>query len=250
MARGYGISVLAVLALSAGGAAFAQVPDNIAKALADPSRPAEQSARDAARHPGEVLALAGVKSGDTVVDFIMGGGYFTRILSGAVGPKGTVYAYQPAEFIKFKAKYGEDQASTVAALPNAKALNGPMIGLDLPDNLDVVITVQNYHDMHLKPFPTDMAAKVDAEIFKSLKPGGVFLVVDHAATAGSGLTAPDTLHRIDVEAVKKEVQAAGFKLEAESPLLANPADPRTASVFDPAMRGKTDQFILKFRKPK
>ena len=115
MARKYVVSVLAVLALGAGGAAFAQVPANIAKAVADPSRPAEQSARDAARHPGEVLALAGVKTGDTVVDFIMGGGYFTRILSGAVGPKGTVYAYQPAEFIKFKAKYGEDQASTVAA---------------------------------------------------------------------------------------------------------------------------------------
>ncbi|WP_168073090.1 class I SAM-dependent methyltransferase [Caulobacter sp. SSI4214] len=249
MARKYVVSVLAVLALGASGAAFAQVPANIAKAVADPSRPAEQSARDAARHPGEVLALAGVKTGDTVVDFIMGGGYFTRILSGAVGPKGTVYAYQPAEFIKFKAKYGEDQASTVAALPNAKALNGPMVGLDLPDNLDVVITVQNYHDMHLKPFPADTAAKVDAEIFKSLKPGGVFLVVDHAAAAGSGLAAPDTLHRIDVEAVKKEVEAAGFKLEAQSPLLANATDPHTASVFDPAIRGKTDQFILKFRKP-
>ena len=112
MARKYVVSVLAVLALGAGGAAFAQVPANISKAVADPSRPAEQSARDAARHPGEVLALAGVKTGDTVVDFIMGGGYFTRILSGAVGPKGTVYAYQPAEFIKFKAKYGEDQASS------------------------------------------------------------------------------------------------------------------------------------------
>jgi predicted methyltransferase len=250
MARTYVVSVLAVLALGAGGAAFAEVPANIAKALADPSRPAEQSARDATRHPGEVLALAGVKTGDTVVDFIMGGGYLTRILSGAVGPKGTVYAYQPGEFIKFKAKYGEDQASTVAALPNAKPLNGPMVGLDLPDNLDVVVTVQNYHDMHLKPFPADMAAKVDAEIFKSLKPGGVFLVVDHAAAAGSGLAAPDTLHRIDIEVVKKEVEAVGFKLETESPLLANPADPHTASVFDPGIRGKTDQFILKFRKPK
>ncbi len=250
MARKHVVSVLAVLAFSAGGAAFAQVPANIAKALADPSRPAEQSARDAARHPGEVLALAGVKSGDTVVDFIMGGGYFTRILSGAVGPKGTVYAYQPAEFIKFKAKYGTDQDATVAALPNAKALNGPMIGLDLPSNVDVVLTVQNYHDMHLKPFPADMAAKVDAAIFKSLKPGGVFLVVDHAAAAGSGLTAPDTLHRIDIEVVKKEVEAAGFKLEGQSPILADPADSHTVSVFDPSIRGKTDQFVLKFRKPK
>ena len=250
MARKHMVSVLAVLALSVSGVAFAEVPANIAKALADPSRPADDTARDAARHPGEILALAGVKPGDTVVDYIMGGGYFTRILSGAVGPKGTVYAFQPAEFIKFKSSYGDNLKNVTAALPNSKPLDGPMTALDLPDNVDVVITVQNYHDMHLKQFPADTAAKADAEIFKSLKPGGVFLVIDHAAAAGSGLTAPDTQHRIDIAAVKSEVEAAGFKLEAESPLLANPADPHTASVFDPSIRGKTDQFILKFRKPK
>lgn len=250
MARRYMIPVLAVLALSVGGVAFAQVPANITKALADPARPAEDSARDAARHPGEVLAFAGVKPGDTVVDYIMGGGYFTRILSGAVGPTGVVYAYQPAEFIKFKSTYGDNLRNVTAALPNSKPLDGPMTALNLPDNLDLVMTVQNYHDMHLKPFPVDTAAKANAEIFQSLKPGGVYLIVDHAATAGSGLTAPDTQHRIDIAVVKSEVEAAGFKLEAESPLLANPADPRTANVFDPSIRGKTDQFILKFRKPK
>jgi predicted methyltransferase len=253
MARKHLVSVLAGVlvfgALSVGGA-FAQVPANITKALADPSRPAADSARDAARHPGEVLALAGVKPGDTVIDYIMGGGYFTRILSAAVGPKGVVYAYQPAEFIKFMAKYGEDQKTVAAALANVKPLNGPMVGLDLPDGADVVITVQNYHDQHLKSFPVDTAAKANAEIFKSLKPGGVYLVIDHAATAGSGLTAADTLHRIDIAAVKSEVEAAGFKLEAESPLLASKDDAHTASVFDPSIRGKTDQFILKFRKPK
>jgi len=249
MARKHLVSVLAVLALSAGGAAFAQVPANITKALADPSRPAADTARDAARHPGEVLALAGVKPGDTVIDYIMGGGYFTRILSAAVGPKGTVYAYQPAEFIKFMAKYGEDQKTVAAALSNVKPLNGPMVGLDLPDGADVVITVQNYHDQHLKPFPVDTAAKANAEIFKSLKPGGVFLVIDHAALPGA-TTAPDALHRIDIAQVKTEVEAAGFKLEAESPLLADKADTHTVSVFDPSIRGKTDQFILKFRKPK
>lgn len=249
MARKHLVSVLAVLALGVGGGAFAQVPANITKALADPSRPAADTARDAARHPGEVLALAGVKEGDTVVDYIMGGGYFTRILSAAVGPKGTVYAYQPAEFIKFMAKYGEDQKAVAAALPNVKPLSGPMVGLDLPDGADVVITVQNYHDQHLKPFPVDTAAKANAEIFKSLKPGGVFLVIDHAALAGA-TTAPDALHRIDIAQVKSEVEAAGFKLEAESPILADKADSHTVSVFDPSIRGKTDQFILKFRKPK
>ena len=241
-------SVLAATTL--GGVAFAEVPANIAKAVADPSRPAADTARDAARHPGEILALAGVKTGDTVVDDIMGGGYFTRILSGAVGPSGVVYAYQPAEFIKFKASYGESQNTVTSALSNSKPLVSPIAAPDLPDNVDVVLTVQNYHDLHLKPFPADTAAKVNAEIFKSLKPGGVFLVVDHAAAAGSGITVADSLHRIDIAAVKSEVEAAGFKLEAESPLLASAADPRTANVFDPAIRGKTDQFILKFRKPK
>lgn len=249
MARKHWVSVLAVLALGVSGGAFAQVSANITKALADPSRPAADTARDAARHPGEVLALAGVKDGDTVVDYIMGGGYFTRILSAAVGPKGTVYAYQPAEFIKFMAKYGEDQKTVAAALSNVKPLSGPMVGLDLPDGADVIITVQNYHDQHLKPFPVDTAAKANAEIFKSLKPGGVFLVIDHAALAGA-TTAPDALHRIDIAQVKSEVEAAGFKLEAESPLLADPADSHAVSVFDPSIRGKTDQFILKFRKPK
>jgi len=241
--------VLAFGAFSAGGGALAQVPANVEKALADPSRPAADTARDAARHPGEVLALAEVKPGDTVIDYIMGGGYFTRILSAAVGPKGGVYAYQPAEFIKFKAQYGEDQKTVAAALSNVKPLNGPMTALDLPDGADVAITVQNYHDQHLKPFPVDTAAKANAEIFKSLKPGGVFLVIDHAALSGA-TTAPDALHRIDIAQVKSEVEAAGFKLEAESPLLASKDDPHTASVFDPSIRGKTDQFILKFRKPK
>lgn len=243
-------SAVAALAFVAFGVpAFAQVPASITAALASPARPAEDSARDAARHPGEILAFAGVKPGDTVVDFIMGGGYFTRILSGAVGPSGTVYAYQPAEFIRFQAKYGESLKAVSAALPNAKPLDGSVIALDLPDNLDLVITVQNYHDLHLKPFPTATAATVNAEVFKSLKPGGVFLIVDHAAASGAGLAVADTLHRIDVADVRAEVEAAGFKLEAESPILRDAADPHTANVFDPVIRGKTDQFILKFRKP-
>ena len=244
------ISALAALALGAFAVpAFAQVPANITAALADPARPAADSARDAARHPGEILALANVKPGGKVLDFIIGGGYFTRILSVAVGPTGTVYAYQPAEFIKFQAKYGEDLKTVAAAYKNVTPIDASLGGLDLPDGLDAVITVQNYHDLHLKMSPADNAGKIDAEIFKSLKPGGVFLVVDHAAVDGSGLTAPDSLHRIDIAVVKQEVEAAGFKLVDESSLLRNPADPRTTIVFDPSIRGKTDQFILKFVKP-
>ncbi|WP_310540532.1 methyltransferase [Phenylobacterium sp.] len=241
--------ILAAVAALTAAPASAQVPANIAAALADPARPAAETAADAARKPGELLALTGLKPGDKVADLVMGGGYFTRILSVAVGPTGQVYAYQPAEFIAFGANYGVSIKEVSAAYKNITPLSMGFGALDLPDGLDLVLTVQNYHDLHLKPFPADTAAKVNAEVFKSLKSGGIYLIVDHEAKAGSGITAADTLHRIDIAAVKAEVEAAGFKLESESQLLDVPADPRTANVFDPAIRGKTDQFILKFRKP-
>ena len=231
-------------------AASAAPPANVTAALADPARPAEDVARDATRKPGDLLALMNVKPGAKVADFVIGGGYFTRILSAAVGPTGHVYAYQPAEFIAYQASYGENLKKVAGAYKNVTPLDASFQALDLPDGLDAIITVQNYHDLYLKPFPAGTAAKVDAELFKSLKPGGIFLVVDHQAVAGSGTSAADSLHRIDPEAVKKDLTAAGFKLESESKLLANPADPHTASVFDASIRGKTDQFILVFRKPK
>lgn len=244
------LSILAALAVGAFTLpAQAQVPAHITAALADPARPAADTARDAARRSGEILALAEVKPGAKVVDFIIGGGYFTRILSAAVGPTGRVYAYQPAEFIKFQASYGENLKTVAAAYNNVTPLDASLGALDLPDGLDLVMTVQNYHDLYLKQSPAGTAAKIDAEIFKSLKPGGVFLIIDHAAADGSGTTAADSLHRIDIAAVKRDVEAAGFKLAAESALLRNAADPRTLIVFDPAIRGKTDQFILKFVKP-
>jgi predicted methyltransferase len=249
MAGKWFVAAAAAVVLSAGAAAAAAVAPNIAAALADKGRPAEDSARDAARKPGELLEWAGVKSGDKVADLVMGGGYFTRILSVAVGPKGHVWAYQPSEFIQFEAKYGEDQKKVAAAYPNVTPLTSTLDALDLPDGLNMVLTVQNYHDLHLTPFPKDTAAKVNAEVFRSLKPGGAYVIVDHVATAGSGLETPMKLHRIDPAIVKQEVEAAGFKLEAENSLLRDPADPHTASVFDPAIRGKTDQFVMKFRKP-
>ena len=239
----------AVVALGLGAAAAA-TPPNIAAALADKGRPAEESARDAARKPGELLEWAGVRRGDKVVDLIMGGGYFTRILSVAVGPKGHVWAYQPDEFIKFQASYGEDQKKVAGAYANVTPLTSTLGALELPAGMDLVLTVQNYHDLHLKPFAPDTAAKVNAAVFKALKPGGVYVVVDHVAATGSGLTAPDTLHRIDPAIVRQEVEAAGFRFEAENPLLRSSADPHTALVFDPSIRGKTDQFAMKFRKPK
>jgi len=236
-------------AAMAGAAQAAEPPANIAAALADGARPAADTARDATRKPGELLALGGVKPGDTVVDFVMGGGYFTRILSAAVGPQGRVYAYQPAEFIQYEKSYGEHLKTVSGAYANVTPLDASLAALDLPDGLDLVMTVQNYHDLHLKPFPSDTAGKVNAEIFASLKPGGLFLVVDHEAADGAGLEVADSLHRIAKATLKAEVEAAGFVFEGESQLLDNPDDPHTVNVFDPEIRGKTDQFVMSFRKP-
>src|SRR3546814_1381712 len=128
-----------------------------------------------------------VKPGDKVSDFMMGSGYLTRILAPAVGPNGEVYGYQSAEFVKFRAAYGEEQKAAVADYPNAVALTAPLATAGLPDGLDLVVTVQNYHDLHLKPFPATTAASVNAEVFEALKPGGVYLVADHVAAAGAPL---------------------------------------------------------------
>jgi predicted methyltransferase len=252
MARNLTVSVLAVLAVGAAGVAIAAVPANLTAALADKARPEKDVARDAARKPGELLALAGVKPGQTVTDFMMGSGYFTRLLSPAVGAKGKVFAYQCAEFIKFRAAYGAEQSAAVADYKNVTALTAPLSAVGLPDGQDLVLTVQNYHDLHLPAFAADTADTVNKQVFKALKPGGVYLIVDHAAAAGApvGETA-NKLHRIDEAVVKKEVEAAGFKLAAEDDkMLGNPADDHTVNVFQPAIRGKTDQFVLKFVKPK
>ena len=249
MARNLAVSVLAALAMA--GVAAAAVPANLTAALGDIKRPPSDSSRDVARKPAELLALAEVKPGQKVADFMMGGGYFTRILSPAVGSNGKVYAYQSSEFIKFRAAYGAEQSSVVADYKNVVPLAGPVASAGLPDGLDLVLTVQNYHDLHLKAFPADTADAVNREIFKALKPGGLYVIVDHAATPGAPLTVADTQHRIDEAIVKAEVQAAGFKLVAEDDkLLANPADDHSKGVFDPAIRGHTDQFVLKFRKPR
>jgi predicted methyltransferase len=239
-----------VIALVLSGVALAgDVPANIAAAIANPARPDAHRAADAHRHPAELLAFAGVKPGDRVSDFMMGGGYFTRILSGAVGPTGKVYAYQAAEFIGFNPDYAkwQDEAATFA--PNIVPVRFSLGAQAFPEPLDLILTAQNYHDLHLGRATPEQIAAINSQMFAALKPGGVLLVIDHAAADGTGDTLSNTLHRIDIAVVKSELKAAGFVLEAESAVLRNPADPRTASVFDPAMRGKTDQFVLKFRKP-
>jgi predicted methyltransferase len=226
----------------------APTPADYAEVLAAPIRPADDRARDAARHTAETLAFAGVRQGQKIADMIIGGGYFTRVFSAAVGPRGRVTAWQPAEFIAFQASYG-DSLAAADALANVDAIRSPIAAPDFPAGLDLVFTAQNYHDLHLSMAPADTAARVNAAVFEALKPGGLYVIIDHHAVAGSPLTAANTVHRIDIEAVKREVLAAGFVLDGESDLLANAADPRTANVFDGTIRGRTSQFMLRFRKP-
>jgi predicted methyltransferase len=180
-----------------------------------------------------------------------GSGYFTRVFSEAVGAKGTVYAVVPQQMVDRRGT-AADAVKSIAADPayqNVKVLVQPAAEFSAPEPVDVVWTSQNYHDMHLAAFDMDVAG-VNKAVFKALKPGGLYIVLDHAARAGSGTEDAQKLHRIDPAVVKTEVVAAGFVFEGESDALRNSADPHTGMVFDPALRGKTDQFIYKFRKPR
>lgn len=243
-------AAVALAALAIALPAAAAPAATLTAAVADTSRPEADRARDAARKPAELLALAGIEPGDKVADFIMGGGYLTRILAGAVGPTGKVYAYQPAEFIAFRAAYGDEQKAASAPYRNVVPLSNSLTRVAFPEPLDAIVTVQNYHDMHLKAFPAGAADAINQALFAALKPGGVFLVVDHSAADGSGFRDSDTLHRADKAAVRAEIEKAGFKFEREADLYRMPSDPRTANVFGPEIRGKTDQFTLVFSKPK
>lgn len=219
-----------------------------AAVLASPIRTDEDRARDAARQTAIVLDFTGVRPGWKVADMIIGGGYFTRTFSAAVGPEGHVTAWQPAEFIAFQASYGE-AATAAAALPNVDVIRSPIGAPDFPSDLNLIFTAQNYHDLHLQPFPADTAARVNARAFAALKPGGYYVIIDHHAVDGSDLSVAHTLHRIAPETVIAEVEAAGFRQVEMSPALWNDADPRTANVFDESIRGRTSQFMLLFRKP-
>lgn len=217
----------------------------------DPARAADV-ANDARRKGPELLAFAEVKPGQKVYELIPGAGYFTRLLSLAVGPQGKVYAVWPDEYDKVSKPDSDTmrKMATTAPFTNVTVLTQPAKAFSAPEPLDLVFTSQNYHD-----YPDKFMGKVDpavlnAAVFKALKPGGLYVIVDHAGRPGTGMTETDTLHRIDAATVKQQVTAAGFVLEAESDLLANPADPKTVEVFDKAIRGKTDQFVLKFRKPR
>jgi predicted methyltransferase len=242
------IAVVLLLSTTAGYAADPKVPAAVSAAVADSGRPQADKDKDSGRKPAESVAFAGIKKGDKVADLLAGGGYFTRIFSKVVGDSGMVYA---TGFPPRPGATGPSPLETLAADPaykNVKVLSGPPAEIKFPEPLDVVWTSLNYHDIH-------NAGAQDAfnkAAFDALKPGGTYLVIDHAAAAGSGTNDTKTLHRIDGALVKKEVEAAGFKSAGEGSFLKNEKDPHTANVHDEAqgLRWHTDQFVLKFTKPK
>ena len=221
--------------------------DFIAEAVADSSRPAEDSARDAQRKPADMLVFAQVQPGQRVLDLIPGTGYFTRLLAKAVGADGHVYAAAPAPGPDSK---GPSPIDAITANPSYANVSNVLLAgpLSAPEPVDLIWTAQNYHDLHLAQLKLDVPA-MNKSFFDALKPGGLLVIVDHSAIAGTGLDVPDKLHRIDEEIVKREVTAAGFVLESSSDVLRSAADARTLMVFDPAIKGNTDQFVLRFRKP-
>jgi predicted methyltransferase len=253
-------AALAAAPLFGTAAAADSIPKPIAAAVADTTRPSADTDRDAARKPAEMVAFAGVKSGQQVAELLPGGGYFTRILSLAVGPKGHIYALgfpprpapaggsapamamamaNPLDTLAKDPHYPNISVSTILAL-NSDPPGVPLV--------DLVWTSDNYHDMHNGP-TADIAA-FNKHVFSILKPGGTYVVIDHVAAAGHGISDTSTMHRIDPEAVKTEVEAAGFKLAGSSDAAHNADDPHTAPVRDASVRFHTDEFALKFVKPK
>ena len=230
-------TALAVLVIGTAGVAGAQVPQPGADAMTDPSM-----------KRAEVIAFAGVKPGDMVADIVAG--RFVRALSIAVAPGGKLYAVMPAEVAKAHPEVvGMLKAGENAPGSNIVVTTPPVNAMALPAGLDAVFIRQNYHDLYDKFMgPADVPG-FNKQVFAALKPGGVYVILDHAAAAGAPMSVTETLHRIDAARVKADVVAAGFKLDGESGVVANSADDHSKMVFDPAIRGKTDQFLLRFRKP-
>jgi len=222
----------------------ANIPANIAAAVADPNRPKANVDQDASRKPAEMLAFTGVKPGDKVVELVPGGGYVTRLLSKAVGPTGKVYAVNLPAFPD-RMKAGIKTVTDNPAYSNVTVLEQDPGELRPPEPVDIVWTSENYHDFQNNgPFKANTMA-MDKAVFAALKPGGLFVITDYVSAPGTGMTLTQTLHRIDPAVIRQEVQAAGFMLVEESNALMNPNDKLTERSHQ-----DSSQIMLKFRKPR
>ncbi len=229
----------------------ADVPEPIRAAIAAGDRTDKDRAIDAGRKPAEVLAFFKIAPGQKVGEVFAGPGYTTEIIARVVGDRGKVYAQNTTAILDRIARQPLTERLAKPVMKNTVMVEQETETPFPADakNLDAVVCVLNYHD--LVWLKVDRA-KLNAAVFAALKPGGIYAIVDHSAAAGSGLTAVETLHRIDEDTVKQEITAAGFKLDAESDLLRNADDPRdwNASPRSAAeKRGTSDRFTLRFVKP-
>lgn len=238
--RTFHLLAAAALSVTLAMPAMAKPAPFMLSAVADAGRPAADTARDAARKPAEMLEFAGFRPGMKIGELLPGGGYFTRVFAKAVGPRGKIYAYVPNTYA---ARMGDRMNPLLAQYKNVELIKYDELTAPVP--LDIVWTSQNYHDLHLRGAN---AEKLNAEIFKALKPGGVYIVVDHRAKPGTYTADVDRLHRIDQASVIMEVQKAGFVLEDESMALRRTDDDYTKRPGE--IHDMSDQFVLKFRKPR
>jgi predicted methyltransferase len=226
-------------------------PAPIAMAVAAKDRPADSVALDAGRRPVEILTFMQLKPGMKAFDLLTGTGYYAEIMGRAVGPKGSVVAYSPAAYNPepIKAAF----ATLTLRAPNVRLVNNPAEAF-VPGSYDFAMIHLNYHDFYFESekfnIPRSDPDVVLKGLFAAMKPGGIVAVVDHVGPAGDTRAIVDKLHRIDPETVKADFARAGFKFEAQSDALHMAADDHSKNVFDPAIRGKTDRFAFRFRKPK
>jgi predicted methyltransferase len=237
------VVLAALIALSS--ASYAAAPDYVTKAVADTSRPDEDRKADALRDPADTLAFAGVKPGMVVGELYPCGGYFSRLLSDVVGPAGKVYGLETTVW-----KDCAPADAKIAAVDKNFTVDAEGFGeFKVPEKFDLFWITQNYHDLHiLKYGKVDMAA-FNAHVFAALKPGGTYFIVDHQANPGTTEDQIAVLHRIEKAQLIREVEAAGFKLAGEGTFLHHTGDDHSKPIFDPAIRGQTDQYALKFIKP-
>jgi predicted methyltransferase len=235
------------VALALTGAAFAAtLPDYVTAAVADQTRPKEDRDVDALRLPAETIAFAGVKPGMTVAEMFPCGGYFSRMIADAVGPKGKVIGFDNTGW---KGCLESSQKVIAEGHSNFSVTADAFGNFNLGEKVDLVWITQNYHDLHIKKYGDVDMAKFNRHVFDSLKPGGVYFILDHAANPGTSEEDIARLHRIEKAQIVREVTAAGFKLVGEGDFLHRPADDHTKSIFDESIRGHTDQYALKFIKP-
>jgi len=202
----------------------------------------------------ELIRFARVDVGSTVIDVYPGDGDWTRLFSDVVGPVGRVFSFVPTEIADLKT----DQVDLMRSLAkepgreNVEVVSANLVAMqEATQPTDVLWLHLFYHDLHTALIQAKGATAADFNraVYQRLKPGGSYVIVDHAAAVGAGTSDARSLHRIEPASVREEVEAAGFVLDAESTMLANKDDPHTIKVFDPSIKGQTDRFAYRFLKP-